>query len=225
MCISWQLFDVFQSLKMKPGMAEWCENTPPTNVVWVRFPDSASYVGWVCWFSTLHREVFLRFYLLLGCRDGAVVRALASHQCGLGSIPRVGVIWGFSLSVLYSEPRGFSSVLSSLGVQGWRSGVSSRLPPMWLWFDSQTRRHMWVEFVGSLLCTERFFSGFIFSWGAGMAQWWEHSPPTNVAWVRFPDAASYVGWVSWFSTLHREVFHWVLRFLLSSKTNTWLDFR
>ena len=44
------------------------------------------------------------------------------------------------------------------------------------------------------------------SLGAGMAQWWEHSPPTNVARVRFPDPASYVGWVCWFSSLHREVF-------------------
>ena len=27
-------------------------------------------------------------------------------------------------------------------------------------FDSRTRRHMWVEFVvGSLICSERFFSG------------------------------------------------------------------
>ena len=42
----------------------------------------------------------------MGCRDGAVVRALASHQCGLGSISRSGI--------------------------------------------------MWVEFVGSLLCTKRF---------------------------------------------------------------------
>ena len=38
------------------------------------------------------------------------------------------------------------------------------------------------------------------------AQWWERSPPTNVARVRFPDPASYVGWVCWFSTLLREVF-------------------
>ena len=29
--------------------------------------------------------------------------------------------------------------------------------------------------------------------GAGMAQWREHSPPTNVALVRFPDSMSYVG--------------------------------
>ena len=33
------------------------------------------------------------------------------------------------------------------GVQGWRSGESTRLPPMWPGFDSRSRRHMWVEFV------------------------------------------------------------------------------
>ena len=35
----------------------------------------------------------------------------------------------------------------------------TRLLPMWPGFDSQTRRHMWVEFVGSLLCIERFSPG------------------------------------------------------------------
>ena len=45
-------------------------------------------------------------------------------------------------------------------VQGWRSGESIRLLPMWPGFDSQTGRHMWVEFVGCLLCTERFLSGY-----------------------------------------------------------------
>ena len=45
------------------------------------------------------------------------------------------------------------------GVQGWCSGESTRLPPMWPGFDSLTQRHMWVEFVGSLLCTERFSPG------------------------------------------------------------------
>ena len=45
--------------------------------------------------------------------------------------------------------------------QGCRSGESTRLPPMWPGFDSQTLRHMWVEFVvGSLLCSEGFFSGY-----------------------------------------------------------------
>ena len=46
-------------------------------------------------------------------------------------------------------------------MQGWCSGESARLPPMCPGFDSRTRRHMWVEFVvGSLLCSERFFSGY-----------------------------------------------------------------
>ena len=39
-----------------------------------------------------------------------------------------------------------------------------------------------------------------------MAQWWEHSPPTNVAGVSVPDSASHVDWVCWFSTLQRDVF-------------------
>ena len=45
-------------------------------------------------------------------------------------------------------------------VQGWRSGESTCLPPLWPRFDFRTRRHMWVEFVGSLLCYERFFPGY-----------------------------------------------------------------
>ena len=45
--------------------------------------------------------------------------------------------------------------------QEWRSGESTRLPPMWLGFDSRTRRHMWVELVvGFRPCSERFFSGY-----------------------------------------------------------------
>ena len=41
------------------------------------------------------------------------------------------------------------------------SGENARLPPMCPGFDSRTWRHMWVEFlVGSLLCSERFFSGY-----------------------------------------------------------------
>ena len=54
--------------------------------------------------------------------------------------------------------RGFTP---KLGEQGWRSGESARLPPMWPGFNSGCRRHMWVEFaVGSLPCSERFFSEF-----------------------------------------------------------------
>ena len=47
------------------------------------------------------------------------------------------------------------------GSRGWRSGESARLPPVWSGFKSWRRRHMWVEFVvGSLPCSERFFSGY-----------------------------------------------------------------
>ena len=46
-----------------------------------------------------------------------------------------------------------------MGEQEWQSGESTRLPPMWPGFDSQTRRHMWVEFaVGSRPCSKKFFS-------------------------------------------------------------------
>ena len=61
--------------------------------------------------------------------------------------------------------------------------------------------------------------------GAGLAQWWERSPSTNVSRVRFPDSASYVVWVCWFSTLLREVFLRVLRFspLVKNHYLIWLD--
>ena len=47
-----------------------------------------------------------------GSWDGAVVRALASHQCGPGSIPGLGVICGLSLLlILVPAPRVFLRVL------------------------------------------------------------------------------------------------------------------
>ena len=42
------------------------------------------------------------------CRVGLVVRAIAFHQCGPGSISALGVKCGLSLLVLYSAMRGFS---------------------------------------------------------------------------------------------------------------------
>ena len=52
-------------------------------------------------------------------------------------------------------------ISEELGEQGWRSGESTRLPPMWPGFKSRRRRHVWVEFVvGSLPCSERFFFGY-----------------------------------------------------------------
>ena len=52
----------------------------------------------------IHPEVFF-----VGSKGGAVVRALVSHQCSLGSSPGVDVKCGSSLlSVLSLVPRGFS---------------------------------------------------------------------------------------------------------------------
>ena len=44
---------------------------------------------------------------ITGGRVGLVVRALAFHQCGPGSISALGVIRGLSLLVLYFTTRGF----------------------------------------------------------------------------------------------------------------------
>ena len=56
------------------------------------------------------KHAFLKsLFLGIESRDGAVVRALASHQCGPDSIPGLGVICGLSLLlVLVLAPRGFA---------------------------------------------------------------------------------------------------------------------
>ena len=41
--------------------------------------------------------------------------------------------------------------------QGWGSGESTCLPQIWPGFDYLTSSHTWTEFIGSLLCSERFF--------------------------------------------------------------------
>ena len=52
--------------------------------------------------ETFHR-VTVKDILSYGRKDGAVARALVFHQCGPGSISRLGVICGFSL-LLVSRP-------------------------------------------------------------------------------------------------------------------------
>ena len=48
----------------------------------------------------------------MGSKGGAVVRALASHQCGVGSNPGIDAICGLSLLLVLSlGPRGFLRVL------------------------------------------------------------------------------------------------------------------
>ena len=46
------------------------------------------------------------------------------------------------------------------GWQGWCSGDSTHLPPIWPGFDSRSRCQMWVEFVvGSRPCSGGFSPG------------------------------------------------------------------
>ena len=48
--------------------------------------------------------------------------------------------------------------------QGWCSGESTLLPPMWPGFKHRCEHHMWLEFVvHSLLCSQRFFVVLQFS--------------------------------------------------------------
>ena len=57
------------------------------------------------------REAFVFFKIVMVMIEtessgGVVVRALASHKCGPGSISNLGVICGLSLFVLFSALRG-----------------------------------------------------------------------------------------------------------------------
>ena len=52
---------------------------------------------------------YIHSFIHWGARDGAVVRALTSHQCDPGSNPGVDAICGLSLLLVLSfAPRGFS---------------------------------------------------------------------------------------------------------------------
>ena len=56
-------------------------------------------------------EILRNIYIatLVGSKDGAVVRALTSHQCGPGLTPGVDAACGLSLLLVLSfVPRGFS---------------------------------------------------------------------------------------------------------------------
>ena len=99
------------------------------------------------------------------------VKLSCTHQCKQGNVTSsTSILFSSLVCTLPKKPTipwlSHHYTLTALGcrdgavgVQGWRSGESTRLPPMWPGFDSQIRRQMWVEFVGSLLCTERFSPG------------------------------------------------------------------
>ena len=67
---------------------------------WREIQNTLPVICWVCWGPRA---------VCWGARDGAVVRALASHQSGPGSNPGIDDICGLSLLLVLSfTPRGFS---------------------------------------------------------------------------------------------------------------------
>ena len=59
--------------------------------------------------NKLQDNLASKCFLPQGSRDGAVVRALVSHQCGLSSIPGVDAVCGLSLLLVFiPAPRNFS---------------------------------------------------------------------------------------------------------------------
>ena len=65
---------------------------------------------------------------------------------GLNFLKRV---FFFQTSLFFSNQFNYGP-----GVQGWRRSESTRLSPMRSRFDSQTRRHMWVELNGTCTVVE-----------------------------------------------------------------------
>ena len=77
---------------------------------------------------------------------------------GGGGYSLVRAKWGMFFGI-FALKRVFNLPFFVLGWQGWPSGESTCLPPMWPGFDFRTHRHKWIEFVGSQLCYERFSPG------------------------------------------------------------------
>ena len=83
--------------------------------------------------------------------------------CAFSHVIRVCLIWVWTPSATefcYENDKLLFQNTDKLREQGWCSGESACLPPMWPAFDSQTRHHLWVEFVvGSRRCSEGFSQG------------------------------------------------------------------
>ena len=62
----------------------------------LQFIDSQMY-----WFIFINRLQYVFQGRILGSKGGAVVRALASHQCGPGSTPGADAICGLSLLLIF----------------------------------------------------------------------------------------------------------------------------
>ena len=107
-----------QLLPWEMNIVKHCGTCPQLRS-WDLLPNLNKLMGWF----------FLEHVSVCGSKGGAVVRALASHQCGPGSNPAVDAICGLSLLlVLCLAPRGFFS--------GYSGFLSSRKRPTLPNFDS-----------------------------------------------------------------------------------------
>ena len=123
--------------------------------------------------STLFQRVEWGFHPPKGSRNGRGEGGAAKCENGVVPHPTLWRIYTSSNNqttsfcmafntgqLLFHERWALGGLICTLmGVQGWHSGERTCLPPIWLGFDSQIWRQMRVEFVGYLLCTERFSPG------------------------------------------------------------------
>ena len=74
-----------------------------------------------------------------GSRDGAVMRALASHQCGPGLIPGLGVICGLSLLLVLILASRFFSLGTSVFPSSSKTNISK------FQFDLEFQGHRFIS--------------------------------------------------------------------------------
>ena len=129
----------------------------------------------------------------LGSNGGVVMRAIPSHQCGPGPIPRVDAIHGLSLLLVLSlAPRGFS-----LGTSVFPSPQKPTFP-----ISNSTRNRrttMWMCYLQIII----YFIDFFIFWGL-------HDLRVQWAMSSFTQHASFKYIQNWFWGLHDLRVQWAM---------------
>ena len=187
--------------------------------------------------------MMLRLSHMCTCKISALFQEIRSHDlCDAGAELSPSESWSHS-----DASRSICLAHVFPWKEFWVKEILWRVVERWMIMDSNPVEDTW-SFSGahtresstlSCKCDDHFFKGYVQGWqcpclwGAGMAQWWEHSPPTNTVLVRFPDPASRgMSLLVLFSSLlfssllfsAPRGFLRVVRFPLSSKATTWLEF-
>ena len=113
------------------------------------------------------------------------VRAFASHQCGPGSIPGLGVISGLSLLVLYSAPRGFSP-----GTPVFPSPLKPTLLKWFelIWFLENIVKRIWSHAHVNLRYRniKHYYYYYYYYWWLDSSIGKSAAPVSQRSWVRIP---------------------------------------